>query len=234
MARVVMAFLLLIVHCTLSNFAGAKFMHIPNAFAIVFILSSICANYDVWAEPEQKEQKPQIESESLEVAGVNFQKKVDIDKSTLLLNGAGIRNYKTFGLTVKIYVAALYLNKRMNVNQDILADSGVKYLKMRYFRGIDQDDMREAWRYYLMKNCPGWDCDSEPQKSAIEAFINTVVEAKEGDEYEYLFYADKAKIIINKRTVGEIPGAKFSSLLLSTWIGKVPPSEELKRNLLGT
>ncbi len=156
---------------------------------------------------------------------VNTEKNVSID---LQLNGVGTRSYGL--LRTKIYVAALYLESPSSVDIDILRSEKSKQIKMQYLRSIDQDDMREAWVYYFEENCPERDCSAHQQ--SIDQFMNSVIDAKPDDEYDYRFFSDSVEILINDESLARINNAAFSRLLLSTWIGDKPPTKRLKRNLL--
>lgn len=63
---------------------------------------------------------------ALEVEGVRLEDKVQVERSALQLNGAGVRSV----FWIKIYVAALYLESRKNTSEAVLADKGAKRIAL--------------------------------------------------------------------------------------------------------
>ena len=61
------------------------------------------------------------QSHALEIAEVNLDEKIQLDKHQLVLNGAGIR--KKF--IVKVYIGALYLGEKTRTADAVLADTGL-------------------------------------------------------------------------------------------------------------
>ncbi|MDQ3564623.1 MAG: chalcone isomerase family protein [Pseudomonadota bacterium] len=69
-----------------------------------------------------------------------------------------------------------------------------------------------------------------PQKE-IAAFQLFIPDSRSGDTQTY---ADRMEVFSNGKRIGEVKGAGFTRLLLSTWIGPpAPPTEALKNALLG-
>lgn len=167
---------------------------------------------------------------ALELHGVDFPPTSTIDNQRLVLNGCGTRTYGLF--RNKIYVAGLYLQNTSDSDQQILNSEGIKQIKMRYMRKIDQDDMRRGWDYYFNENCPDHDCSA--YTGEIAEFQAAVIAATKTDDYDYIFTNQSVRILVNNQLVATIEGADFSRLLLSTWIGAAPPTKALKNALLGT
>jgi len=90
--------------------------------------------------------------------------------------------------------------------------------------------MKQAWAYAFEHNCPRQDCSAA--RTAIDAFVAGVRAVEPGDTYVYRFAKDQVEIVRNGVSLGTVRGAGFGALLLSTWIGAAPPTEDLKRSLL--
>ncbi len=169
-------------------------------------------------------------ADEVELHGISFPRQIQTETMELDLNGYGTRTYGVFN--TKIYVAALYLSTPSNDPNTILDGDSNKQITMQYMRKIDQDDMREGWDYYFKQACPQQDCSA--YRDAIADFQALVIAAKPKDRYDYRFYAaDRVDVVVNGELKGTITGKNFARLLLSTWIGAAPPTEELKKSLLG-
>lgn len=156
---------------------------------------------------------------------------LQVDDRKLSLNGIGTRTATRFLLTADIYVAALYLTERSSNAREILSSREPKQLKMQYSYSIGAADMRRGWEYAFRQNCPAKDCSA--LKAQIDAFLEQVVGVEPGDRYDYLFFADRVDIIRNDASQGAVSGRDFVELLLSTWIGDVPPTPAVRQGLLG-
>jgi hypothetical protein len=151
-----------------------------------------------------------------------------LDGNTLVLNGAGPREYGF--LRIKVYVAGLYVAKRDTSSQGVLDAKTPKVLHTRFLRDVDLKDTLAAWDYYLDRNCS--DGCTLP-KQQIEAFKALVPVTVAGDTQTYLFRPDGVELLRNDKSLGVVQGGDFSRLLLSTWIGEVPTTPALKKALLG-
>ena len=147
----------------------------------------------------------------------------------LVLNGLGIR--KATFLNVKVYVAGLYLPQKSGDAGKIIGANQPWQLVLRFVRDVDASDIRDAWQEGFEKN-------SADKLAALQPRIKTLnarmVAFKEG---QYLsFTDDPAKGIVvdvNGASGAAIEGADFADALLSIWLGREPPNEELKSGLLG-
>lgn len=141
------------------------------------------------------------------------------------LNGAGLRTY----MFVDVYAAGLYLKNKTNSETEILDSDSARIIKMNYFRDISKDDLVKVWDIALAENCPG---SCEPFKKAFEEFTAAVIEVKKGTEIIYLFTPEALEIRNPGATV-KIEKAGFAKIVLATWIGPKPPTQKLKKALLG-
>ena len=151
-----------------------------------------------------------------------------INGRALMLNGAGLREYGF--LKIDVYAAALYLSAKMTDERQVLASTAPRVLHMHFFRNVSRDDTLKAWDHYFAENCK-FSC-SLPQQE-IAAFKQLVPETVAGDTQTWVFQAGTAELLRNGISVGRVQGTAFSRLLLSTWIGDVPSTAELKSALLG-
>jgi hypothetical protein len=147
----------------------------------------------------------------------------------LVLNGLGIR--KATFLNVKVYVAGLYLPQKSGDAGKIIGTSQPWQLVLRFVRDVDASDMRDAWEEGFKKNSGDKLAALQPR---IETLKARMADFKEG---QYLaFTEDPAKgvaVDVNGASGGAIEGPDFANALLSIWLGREPPNDDLKSGLLG-
>ncbi len=149
--------------------------------------------------------------------------------TTLRLNGMGARLYSVFRVTV--YVAGLYLERPSGSADAILRSPEVKLIEVRSLHSAGQDDVRAAWRYAFEANCRP---PCVPPAQDIAHFLATSPAVRKGDTSTYVFTPAGVQVVANDQPTGTYRNQAFAYLLLSTFIGAEPPSEALKRALLGT
>lgn len=167
-----------------------------------------------------------------EVKGHKFPDTVKVGDKELVRNGAGLRQVVRFGLTFNVYVAGLYLEKKSSDANAIIKSDEVKHFKSYYLRQVEVKDQRDPWRESIEKNCFS-NC-SESKKKIME-FISHLKRTKEGGQFDFTFYPDRVEFKMESSSGPVsvvIQSAHFSKDLLAVFIGKSPPTEELKKSLL--
>lgn len=165
--------------------------------------------------------------ETVSVDGVSLSKKVTVDGTSLVYNGAGTRSKYGF----KLYVGALYLKRpSMDANKIINDD-----LTMAIHIHIISDKVtREK---FLETVSEGFASAShgkatEAQKSALKGFFSDPF--KKGDKIRLEYVTGSGvKVYKNGAYKGVVSGLEFKKALFSIWLGTKPPSAELKNKLLG-
>jgi hypothetical protein len=147
----------------------------------------------------------------------------------LVLNGLGIR--KATFLNVEVYVAGLYLPQKSGDPTKIIGANQPWQLVLRFVRDVDASDIRDAWEEGFKKNSGDKLVALQPRIKTLNA---RMVDFKEG---QYLaFTEDPAKgvaVDVNGASGGAIEGPDFANALLSIWLGREPPNDDLKSGLLG-
>lgn len=163
-----------------------------------------------------------------EIAGVVFPREVVADGTRLVLNGVGRRTYSIFEVTV--YVAALYLERRATSESSILDGSQKTLFEMNVRYPVSRDDHRASWAYALDRSCA-------PHCAAIAAprarFLALIDAVAAGDRLS--FYCPPGRVVVsaNGSIIANIEDLAFHRVMLQSWLGRSPPTEELKRGLLG-
>ena len=146
----------------------------------------------------------------------------------LVLNGVGLRTYSI--LRVHIYVAGLYLDHRSSDADAILNSSRPKLLRFVFVRDVDAGDARKSWREALDRNCPA---PCRLPADSVARFLAAIPSVHNGDTNTLLFTDRGLEFFINGRSAGRVADPDFVRVILATFIGPNPTSEEVKAGLLG-
>jgi hypothetical protein len=152
-----------------------------------------------------------------------------MDGTRMRLNGMGLRTYSIFG--VHIYVAGLYLERRSGNPDSILHSREKKLLDIRFLSDVDAEKARQAWQDGFASNCQPPACDLDPRD--VQRFLEAVPAIHRGDKTAMFFTPRGVEVTFNGRPLGNITDQHFAETLLATFIGPVPPTPLLKRELLG-
>ena len=152
------------------------------------------------------------------------------DGTPMRLNGIGLRTYSILG--VRVYVAGLYLERQSNNPDRILHSPERKMLDIRFLRDVDAADARKAWEDGFANNCQAPACYLDPRD--IQRFLASIPPIHRGDESVMLFTPKGVDGTFDGRKLGDITDPHFAETLLATFIGPVPPTPRLKRELLGS
>ena len=152
---------------------------------------------------------------------------VTVAGKTLRLNGMGIREATIFAIDV--YVAGLYLPEKSQDARKIMDADVPKKLVLTFVRGVDSDDITDAFSDSFKRNKFGPDIQAQLKK------LNSwVTEMKDGQTMSFTYEPGKGlTVVIEGKVKGTIPGKKFQSSFLSIWLGPKPPNSGLKKGLLG-
>jgi hypothetical protein len=160
--------------------------------------------------------------------GVSMPDSREVNGVRTQLNGIGLRTFSLLG--IRVYIAGLYLEHRSSNPDEILRSPGIKLVDMRFLRDVDAEDARKAWREGFERNCKA-PCHLD--RYDMQQFLRAIPTVREGDECSFLFTSRGVHVSLNKVPVGDIPDPRFAELILGTFIGAVPPTPRLKRELLG-
>ena len=161
--------------------------------------------------------------------GVNFPEQMQLDGSTLRLNGLGLRQ-ATF-LKVNVYVAALYVANVSSDPQALLGSNTPKELILHFLHNASDDDLKKAWE-------EGFEHNAKAQLPALHERIETLkswmADMKSGQRLTFIHKPGAGvQVDVNGTVKGTITGDDFATAFLSIWLGPHPPNENLKSGLLG-
>lgn len=151
-----------------------------------------------------------------------------ISEQTLVLNGAGIREYSF--LRIPVYAAALYLPARQQNEFVILKATSPRVVHMKMLRDATREDSAKAWDVYLVANCKS---PCMMNNEARQKFLKLIPDTRAGDTQTFVFREGELEIFRNGKSLGTIADLAFANIVLASWIGEVPTTEGLKKRLLG-
>ena len=168
---------------------------------------------------------------AVEVEGVNFEDRIKLGSSDLVLNGTGVRS--KFG---KRYVAALYVPTKSSDANTVLSAKGAKRMALHLLKDGDGKTFAKAFAGGIEDNTSGADLTAIQDR--VKTFSETILslgDVKEGSKIMIDFTPEKGtQVSINGKTQGkEIAGEDFYKALLKVWLGEDPAQKDLKAGLLG-
>lgn len=162
-----------------------------------------------------------------EMAGVQFADKAKVGDQELVLNGLGLRTKMVF----KVYAAGLYLAQKQSDAAKILAEDSARLFEMEMLRSVGKDKMVEAWNECLANNNPGASAEIKAGFSQLQSFMGDLAT---GDRLSYSYKpGEGTSVTVKGAAKGTIAGKAFADAVFKCWIGPTPPTEELKKGLLG-
>ena len=162
-----------------------------------------------------------------ELAGVYMPDAVVAGEKTLNLNGLGLRKKSFF----KVYVGGLYLENPSKDAAAILAADVAKGVKMRFLRDLKKTQLTEAFTEGFEANAKE---KAAAQKASIDKMLALVPDVKEGDVMTFVYVPGKGTTLsVGEKALGTFEGKDFADAVFSLWLGPKPPSEDLKKGMLG-
>jgi len=165
---------------------------------------------------------------ALDVAGVNVAPTVAVQQKTLLLNGAGVR--KKY-LTVKVYVGSLYTERKVTTPAQLLADPGVKMIRMNFvYKKVEKEKIVEAFAEGLENNSPG-----VARSAEAKAFLSWfTADFLAGDTVDIsLSPHGTVAASHNGKALGTVRSPELAQGVLLIWFGEKPADGGLKKGMLG-
>ena len=164
------------------------------------------------------------------VGGVTLPDTYPAAGQNLVLNGLGIRTLTVFN--VKVYAAGLYLAQRSGDARAVLASPGPKVILLQFLHAASKSDIEKHYREGEEHNCGQGGC--APSDAAdFERLIAATPAMAVGDTLIYVITAKGVRALTNNRVIGDFANPDLGMRLLAGFIGNAPPSEDLKRHLLG-
>lgn len=169
---------------------------------------------------------------ALDVGSVKVPETVTVGGKALVLNGAGQRQI----FVIKVYVAALYVEKKSTSAAEILAATGPKRVTLYVQREIDSDEFGQLLITSMNKN------STKEEKAKVvsqttkfgEIFADQGI-VKKGDVTTLDWIPGKGTLVsVNGKPIGDyLPDLAFNQAVMRIWLGGNPPQANLKSAMLG-
>lgn len=167
-----------------------------------------------------------------DIAGVKVEDSINVKGNTLVLNGAGIRYKAVF----KVYVAALYVNKKTTSVEEVLTQPGAKYIRLTMLRDIDANELGKLFSRSMQDNMPKSDFGKLiPSILRMSQMFTEYKNLKAGDTFSMEWIPDVGAIgYVKGKQFGEpFKDPEFFNAMLRIWLGPNPADWKLKDSLLG-
>jgi hypothetical protein len=164
------------------------------------------------------------------LSGMTLPDSYSVSGQSLVLNGMGLRTL-TF-LRIRAYVAGLYLAHPSHDAQQILASPDTKVLILKFIRSGSKERVQGEYRAGEAKNCGNGGCNPADQAD-FERLVASAPAVQAGDTSTFVFTAKGVQVFANDRMIGDYANRDLARQLLAGFIGDHPPSQALRRQLLG-
>ena len=162
-----------------------------------------------------------------ELSGVTMPDTLTVGEKALKLNGMGLRKKAIF----KVYVGGLYLEAPSKDAAAVLGADSARSIRMQYLRNVDKKTITEAFSEGFQNNAKEL---AEKQKASIDKMIAAVPDLKDGETMAFTYVPGKGTTLNHGgRDLFTAEGKEFADAVFSLWLGPKPPSEDLKKGLLG-
>ena len=164
---------------------------------------------------------------ALTVAGVDVPPAASVSGKTLSLNGAGVRTKFLF----KVYVGALYTERKVSTADELLRDPGEKAVRMHFVhKKVEKEKIVGAFAEGLANNSPEA-ARSAGAKTFLSWFTQDFVA---GDTVGIDVSPDGAlSAFHNGKALGTLRDPALARAALLIWFGEKPADAGLKKGMLG-
>lgn len=161
-----------------------------------------------------------------ELGGVTLPDTLKAGDKTLKLNGLGLRKKAVF----TVYVGGLYLESPSKDADAILTADRGKAIRMHFLRDLTKAQLVEAFQEGFDANAK----DQASQKAAFDRMLGLVPDVKEGSTMTFTYLPGKGTTLsVESKELGVFEGKGFADAVFAIWLGRKPPSEDLKKGMLG-
>jgi hypothetical protein len=191
--------------------------------AWLWLTAALC----LWPGLARAEEPPLV------IEGQSFERHVQVAKSDLVLNGAGVRKVAWF----KPFAVGLYLASPASEAAQIAASAGPKRLQMRMLVDVAAHEFAKASRDGISQNAGSPDAANRLNEriGRFESQINELGKVRKGDVVDMDFDPARGMLFTVNGTLRgtPIPGEDFYTALLRSFIGEHPYDKRLRAGLLG-
>ena len=166
------------------------------------------------------------------VNGVKYDDTVDLRGAKVQLNGAGTRYKAVF----KVYTAGLYLPKKANTPQEVLAMHGAKRITVTMLRDIDSGELGKLFARGMEDNMDRKEFSRLiPGVMRMSQLFSDIKGLKTGEGFTLDWIPGTGAVVSVKGVQQGEPfkEQEFFNAILRIWLGQAPADWKLKESLLG-
>lgn len=164
-----------------------------------------------------------------ECEGVTMHDAVQVDGTSLVLNGMGVREATAFN--VNVYVAGLYLEHRSSSGAAILGSLGRTRLVLRFVRDVSRSDMVDALAQGFARSAGSNLAALQPRIQQLQGWMPGL---SNNSELTFTYVPGTGvEVRVGTTVRGTIAGEDFARALFGIWLGSSPPNAGLRTGLLG-
>lgn len=166
------------------------------------------------------------------VAGVKYENNLQVANTPLVLNGVGVRYKAIF----KVYTAGLYMTKKANTTEAVLATPGPKRIHIVMLRDINASELGKLFTRGMEDNAPKEEFSKSVAgtlKMSELFFQKKKLSAGESFSVDWTPGVGTMILINGKPSIEPIKEPEFFSALVKIWLGQSPADSMLKDAMLG-
>lgn len=132
----------------------------------------------------------------------------------------------------KVYVAGLYVKEKTQDADALIESADPKMIKIYFLRSVDKKTLQEGWTEGITNNCK-YECEKLP--NWLQMLGEVLMDVNDKSAIQMNFEKDAVVIQVQAKDTraGRIVGEAFRKNLLAAFIGAKPPTEDLKKGLMG-
>lgn len=163
---------------------------------------------------------------ALTISDTQIKDTLSFEGQNLLLNGAGIRTKVFF----KVYIGALYVSSKTKDADAIIDSATPRIIELTFLRAVDGEKISTAFREGFTKNCIA---RCEELKPKIEELAKAVPAIKQGQLLQITATKEGVSLSLDGKSMAQVKAQDLGKEMTRIFIGKNPPTEDLKKGLLG-
>ena len=168
----------------------------------------------------------------VDVSGVKLDETISLRGSPVVLNGAGVR----FKAIFKVYVAALYMEKKAGTPEEALALPGKKRIAVTMLRDIDANELGKLFTRGITDNAPKAEFSKLiPGLAKTGEVFASIRKLNVGDDFtiDYLPGVGTIFSVKGVQMLSPVTEPEYFNAVLRIWLGPNPADWKLKDALLG-
>ncbi len=167
-------------------------------------------------------------AQAREKAGVKFEESISIEGNDLVLNGLAIRTERVLFLNFRVFVAGLYVLKKSQEGEAIIASDTPRHLVMHFLHSrVSRKELTDGWKESFTRHAY--------HGEKVDQFMAFHTEdMRRGEKMIFTYVPGKGTTVtMRDKVCGTIPGKDFADALFSIFIARNAGLPRIRDGLLG-